>query len=179
MRTAPWWTRALAIAMGLALVGCHHDTMGADQRTMQRFAAEMEQEVARMRPHIIAMRQQSAAQWQHAAAEHARMVNEMLNRMDHIMGEMQRMGSGMMGGMGMHMQDARMGELMGMSAEEHRDMLRLMEELRKDAEKLPSASASEVAERMPPHLDRLEAMLQMMEESAEHMRSMRGMHHGS
>lgn len=172
MRTALLRTRALVIAMGLALVGCNHDPTGADQRTMQRFSAELEQEVARMRPHVAAMRQQPGAQWQHAVAEHAHTVKHMLDRMDEIMEEMQRMGSGMMAGMGMPMQDARMGELMGMSAEEHRDMLRLMEELRKDVEKLPSGSASDVAEWMPPHLERLEAMLQMMEESAEHMRSM-------
>lgn len=179
MFTVPLWTRALIVAMGLALVGCNHHPMGADQRTMQRLAAEMEQEVARMRPHVAAMRQQSAAQWQHTTAEHAHMVRQMLDRMDDIMGEMRRMGGGMKGGMGVQMQDARMGELMGMSAEEHRDMLRLLEELRKDAEKLSSASASVLTEWMPPHLGRLEAMLQMMEESAEHMRSMRGMHHGS
>ena len=94
------------------------------------------------------------------------MVRQMLNRMDEIMGEMQRVDEGMMGGM-------------GMNAEEHRDMLRLMEELWQDAEKLRTASLAGTPEWMPLHLDRLDAMLQMMEHSAEHMRSMHAMHHGS
>jgi Ni,Fe-hydrogenase III large subunit len=174
MITAPRWTRTLTVAMGLALVGCNHDPMSADQKTMQRLAAEVEQEVARMRPHLAALRKQTPAQWEQVATEHARMVRQMLERMESIMGEMQRMGGGMMGGMGMSMQDARMGEMMGMSAEEQRDMLHLMGELRNDVEKF--SSASNLAEWMPSHLDRLEAMLRMMEASAQHMRSMRGMH---
>ena len=176
MRTQPRWIRALAIATGLALAGCSPDPMGADQQTLLRLATELEQEVVRMRPHLAAMRQQSPAQWQRSAEKHAHVVRQMLNRMDEIMGEMQRMGGGMMGGMGMRMQDARMSELLGMNADEHRDMLRLMEELWQDAEKLRTASLSGTPEWMPLHLDRLDAMLQMMEHSAEHMRSMHGMH---
>lgn len=76
----------------------------------------------------------------------------------------------------MAMPHPHMGELMGMSAEVHHDVLRLLDQLRKDVETLPTASASDVAEWMPPHLGRLQLMLQMMEASAEHMRTM---HHGS
>lgn len=179
MRAPPRWTRALAIATGLALAGCSSGPLGADQQTLLRLAEELEQEVIRMRPHLAAMRQQPPAQWQRSAAEHAHVVRQMLNRMDEIMGEMQRVDEGMMGGMGMRMQDAPMSEFMGMNAEEHRDMLRLMEELWQDAEKLRTASLSGTPEWMPLHLDRLDAMLQMMEHSAEHLRSMHSMHHGS
>lgn len=166
--------RALAALLGLALAACDHGSMGADEMSVRRFAAELEQEVARMRPHVAAMRQQSPAQWRADVGEHARRVEQMLERLDRIMGEMQQT-SGMTAGMGTSMGPSGMAEAMGMNAEEHDGMLRLMSQLHADLRQLAAASEADLAERMPPHLDRLETMLQMIETSAERMRSM---HHG-
>jgi hypothetical protein len=80
--------------------------------------------------------------------------------------------------MGMSMDDSRVGAMMGMSAGEHREMLDRMQALRADVERLRSAMLEEMRQRMPEHLDHLEAMVQMMEASAAHMRGMAGMPRG-
>jgi hypothetical protein len=192
MRNRRWIVRtAMALALGGGLAGCGggaeppppaqdtaaatgaagtegmagHD-MGAmhmDPAVMQRHAQEMDSTVAEMRRHVQAMRQAGAAQWHARMGEHAPRVARMLSLLDRQMREMD---------MGMGMDDAHMGEMMGMSAEEHRRMMEEMQALRADVEQLQTASEAEVRQRMPEHLDRLERMLQWMEQSARHMHGM-------
>jgi hypothetical protein len=54
----------------------------------------------------------------------------------------------------------------------HQRMMGEMQALRADVEVLRTASPAVVRERMPAHLQRLEQMLQMMEEMHARMRSM-------
>lgn len=103
--------------------------------------------------------------------EHAGLVTGMLDRMDRRMDEMGQMGGVRMGGMEMGM---GIGE-MGMSAEGRQAMIDQMQALRDDIRQLRVAAPTEIMERMPGHLGRLEEMARMMEQAAAYMRAMGGM----
>lgn len=89
------------------------------------------------------------------------MVAEMLSVIDRQMREMD---------MGMNMSDEHMGEMMGMSGEDHRTMMSEVEALRAEVGQLQTAGQADVAARMPAHLDRIEGLLERMAASADHMR---------
>lgn len=135
--------------------------MQMDPAMMRRHADELDQTASRMRQHIQQMRELSPEQWHERMGEHVAQVSQMLTLMNRQVGEMD---------MGMGMSDEQMGAMMGMSAEEHRQMMEQMRTLRAEVEQLQTASQAEVRARMPAHLERLEEMLRMVEQSAAHMR---------
>jgi hypothetical protein len=137
-------------------------TMAGDHAAMQRHAQEADSMAVAMRAHVERMRASSAEQQHDRIGEHVAQVSRMLNMMDRQMREMDH-GSGM--------DDAHMGEMMGMSADDHRRMMEEMRTIRTEAEQLQVASRAEVSRTMPAHLDRIERMLVMMEASAAHMRA--------
>ena len=137
--------------------------MHMDAAMMERHADEAEEMAEAVRSHVGQMRERSPSEWHDAMGAHATQVSRMLGLMERQMREMD---------MGMGMSDQEMGQMMGMSGEGHRAMQEEMAALRADAERLQTASPDEVVERMPAHLDRLERMVTMMEETAEHMRTM-------
>lgn len=130
---------------------------------MERHADEAERMAGEMRRHVEQMRQRAPAEWHDRMGEHVEQVSGMLSLMNRQMREMD---------MGMGMSDEEMGRMMGMSAEEHRAMREEMEALRGSMEQLQTAPRADVEERMPDHLDRVERMAEMLEESASHMRAM-------
>lgn len=138
------------------------ESMGA---MMRRHAVEADSMVDAMRSHVEEMSQQAPAQWHARMGEHVGMVSRMLTLMSTQMDEMD---------MGMDMSDERMGEMMGMSGAEHREMMNEMRALRTDLEQLQVASREEVAGRMPDHLERLDRVLEMMDDAADHMESVTG-----
>jgi adenylosuccinate synthase len=168
--------RSLVVGLiaGLALAACDRSPMGSDQEMMQGWVEELARDASQMRLHVHTMRQLPPEALHAWVDGHASLVTEMLDRMDGRMAEMRRTGGmGMSGmGMGMAMSDTQMGAAMGMNEEEHQGMLDLMQTLRSEVERLRTAPAAEVMERMPEHLDRLDAMVRMMEQSAARMRSM-------
>lgn len=129
---------------------------------MRRHAEEADSMAAAMRERVIEMRNLTAGQWHERMGEHVGQMSPMLNLMNRQMREMD---------MGMGMSDEQMGQMMGMSGEEHRRMMDEMQALRSDLERLQTASRDEVQQRMSEHLDRMERMAEMMEQSATHMRS--------
>lgn len=135
--------------------------MAMDTAVMRRHATEMDSLVNSMRAHIAAMRQVPANEWHTRMPEHAPMVAEMLSVIDRQMREMD---------MGMNMSDEHMGEMMGMSGEDHRTMMSEVEALRAEVGRLQTAGQADVAARMPAHLDRIEGLLERMAASADHMR---------
>jgi hypothetical protein len=137
-------------------------TMAGDHAAMQRHAQEADSMAVAMRAHVDRMRASSAEQQHDRIGEHVAQVSRMLNMMDRQMREMDH-GSGM--------DDAHMGEMMGMSVDDHRRMMEEMRTIRTEAEQLQVASRAEVSRTMPAHLDRIERMLVMMEASAAHMRA--------
>jgi hypothetical protein len=132
--------------------GMHH---GHDAGMMQRHAEEAGKMVAEMRGHLEQMRQLTPPQQHERMAEHATRVAAMLSMMDRHMREM---GSN----------HGQMAQMMGMHAEQHRRATEAMQVLRTELEQLQSAPVSELAARMPAHLDRLAEMLPMMEQCASH-----------
>jgi hypothetical protein len=130
---------------------------------MQRHAQEADAMAASIREHVQEMRQLQPEQWHERMGEHVGQVSRMLGLMNRQMREMD---------MGMGMGDEEMGRMMGMTGEEHRRMMEDMQALRAEVEALQTASRDEVRERMPAHLDRLDRMADMMEESARAMRDM-------
>lgn len=139
------------------------DGMSMDREMMRRHAQEADSMASVMRQHVDRMRQLSPEQWHDRMGEHVGQASQMLGLMNRQMREMD---------MGMGMSDEQMGQMMGMSGEEHRGMMEEMRALRTDLEQLQTASPEQVRDRMPAHLDRLERMVETMEASAEHMRSM-------
>jgi len=139
-----------------------HDMAGmhVDAAAMHRHAQEADSMAAAMRAHVQQLRQLSAEEQHARIGEHVAQVSRMLSLIDRHMREMDH-GTGMDG--------AHMGEMMGMSAEEHRQMMEQMRTLRSEAERLQTASRAEVRQLMPEHLDRLDGMVRMMEQSAAHM----------
>lgn len=135
--------------------------MAMDAAMMQRHAAEMDSLVNSMRAHVAEMRQAPPSEWHARMTEHAPMVAEMLSVIDRQMREMD---------MGMNMSDEHMGEMMGMSGEDHRAMIAEVEALRAEVGQLQTAGQADVAARMPAHLDRIEGLLERMAASADHMR---------
>ena len=166
------WTLGGALLLVLAVAGCDRNPMDTDREMMRRWAEELDRDASQLREHIATMRQLAPEQWHTRMDEHAGLLTGMLDRMYRRMGEIGQMG-GMGMGMGMRMGDA--GRMMGMSAEGHQEMHDLMEALRDDIEQLRAAAPTGMMERMPGHLDRLEEMARMMEESAAHMQLMGGM----
>jgi hypothetical protein len=134
--------------------------MHVDPAMMQRHVQEADSMATAMRTHIQQMRQLSAEEQHVRIGEHVGHVSRMLSMMDRHMREM---------GHGTGMDDAPMGEMMGMSPEEHRRMMEQMRTLRSETERLQTASQAEVRRQMPEHLDRLEDTVRMMEQSAAHM----------
>lgn len=132
---------------------------------MRRHAVEIDSMVDVMRPHVEELSQQAPAQWHARMGEHVGRVSRMLTLVSRQMDEM---------GMGMDMSDQRLGQMMGMNGAEHREMMNEMRALRTDLEQLQVASREEVAARMPDHLERLDRVLQMMEDAADHMDSVTG-----
>lgn len=137
--------------------------MQAGMADMQRHAEEADSVSSAMREHVRQMRALAPGQWHDRMGEHVTRVSGMLAMMNRHMGEMD---------MGMGMGDDEMGRMMGMTGEEHRRMMEDMQALRADLEQLQTASREQVRERMPDHFDRLERMVEMLGESAEHMGSM-------
>ena len=129
---------------------------------MQRHAQEADSMASQIRQHIQQMRQLSPEQQHERMGEHVAEVSQMLSLMNRQMREMD---------MGMGMSDEQMGQMMGMSGEEHRQMMQQMQTIRTDVEQLQTAGPADVRNRMPEHLDRLERAVQMVEQSAQHMRS--------
>lgn len=134
--------------------------MSMDPAAMQRHAVEMDSMATELRAHIAQMRQLPPAQWHARMNEHAPLVAQMLGMMERQMREMD---------MGMGMDAAHMGEMMGMSGAEHETMLQEMTALRTEAGQLQTATPEEVSAQMPAHLERLERMIEIMETSADHM----------
>jgi hypothetical protein len=130
---------------------------------MRRHAEEMEAAVERMETQIENMHEAGADRWYELTVTHVREVSGFLSLMRRQMREMD---------MGMEMGDDHMGEMMGMSGAEHRQMMTHMEEVGRDLERLQVGSREEVRTLMPEHLDRLEHLVEMAERSAEHMGSM-------
>lgn len=130
---------------------------------MQRHAQELGEMTDRTRQHIQQMRQLFPEQQHERMGEHVAQVSQMLGLVNRQMREMD---------MGMGMTDEQMGQMMGMTGEEHRRMMNDVEALRADVEQLQTASLAQVRQRMPEHLNRLERTTQMLEESAQAMRSM-------
>jgi hypothetical protein len=169
-----WMTATLAFAVTLAACGGGGEPhamedrhqgmegMQMDHGAMQRHAEELDRTTAQVRQHVGQMRQLPPEQQQERMGEHARQVSQMLGLVNRQMREMDH---------GMGMDDDHMGEMMGMTGEEHRRMMDEMGTLRAEAEQLQVAPLAEVRQRMPAHLDRLEQFTAMMERSAEHMRA--------
>jgi hypothetical protein len=152
--------------------GAPQDMAGMhDEGMMQRHAEEARAMGERMRGHIRDMRALPAAEWHDHAAHHAGEVAALLSLMTRHMREMDM-------GMGMGHDDGHMGEMMGHSAEEHAQMMEQMRLLREDTEALQVASAAEVRQRMPAHLERLERVVAMMEQAGEYMAGAGGGHGG-
>jgi len=132
-----------------------------DDATMRRNAAEMDSMVVEMRQHVQEMRAETPGEWHARMDQHAPRVSSMLGMMERQVREMD---------MGMNMSDGHMGQMMGISQEEYRQMMEEMRILRGEVEELQTAPEATVRERMPAHLDRLERVNTMMERSAAHMR---------
>jgi outer membrane murein-binding lipoprotein Lpp len=165
-----------AVLVGLGLSACsqmsepehgmdesHHASSagasqhGHDAATMQRHAAEAKQMEERMRTHLQQMRGLSTQQQHARMGEHASAVGQMLSMMDRHMREM-GMGTG----------HTHMGQMMGMSRAQHDQMMKEMQALRAELERLQTLPAAEVGRQMPAHLDRLERMLPMLQQCAGH-----------
>lgn len=134
--------------------------MSMDPATMQRHAAEMDSMTAELRTHVAELRQLPQDQWHSRMDQHAPLVARMLGMMERQMREMD---------MGMSMDAGHMGDMMGMTGEEHEAMLGEMTALRTEAGQLQTATPEDVRALMPGHLERLERMIEIMESSAEHM----------
>lgn len=135
-------------------------TMAMDPAAMQRHAVEMDSMATELRAHVAELRQLPPDQWHARMDQHAPLVARMLGMMERQMREMD---------MGMGMDAAHMGEMMGMSGAEHETMLQEMTALRTEVGQLQTATPEEVRAQMPAHLERLERMVEVMEASAEHM----------
>lgn len=146
-----------------AMTGQDMGTMPVDSAMMQRHAAEMDSIVVELRAHVAGMRQLAPGEWHARMERHAPLVARLLGMMERQMSEMD---------MGMNMDAAHMGAMMGMSADEHGAMLQGLAALRADVEQLQTATRADVQAQMPPHLDRLERMVEVLEQSADHMGSM-------
>jgi hypothetical protein len=136
--------------------------MHGDTAAMRRHAEEADSVAREMRAHLQEMRALDPAARHDRIGDHTTRVARMLSMMDRHMREM---------GMGPGMDHGQMGEMMGMSAADHERMDAEMSAVRAEAEALQRASRDEVRERLPAHLDRLEALVSMMERAAASMRS--------
>jgi hypothetical protein len=146
-----------------AMAGHDMGTMPMDSAMMQRHAAEMDSMAVELRAHVAGMRQLAPGEWHARMNRHAPLVARMLGMMERQMSEMD---------MGMNMDAAHMGAMMGMSADEHGTMLQGLDALRAEVEHLQTATRADVQAQMPAHLDRLERMVEVLEQSADHMGSM-------
>jgi hypothetical protein len=144
-----------------------HAGMAMDSAAMQRHALEADSVVRAMRQHADQLRQLPPAEWPVRMNDHVARVAGMLAIMDRHMREMN---------MGMGSDQEHMSAMMGMTAEDHTAMMADMTALRADAETLQTATAAQVTQLMPAHLDRLERMLSMMERGAAHMGTGTNMH---
>lgn len=153
---------AVATSGGGAPAAMQHDMAGMrmDPAVMQQHAQEADSATAVMRSHIQQVRQLSAEEQHARIGEHVSQVSRMLSLMDRHMREMNH---------DMEMHDAHIGEMVGMSGGEHHQMMEEMHLLRAEAEQLQIASQAEVGQLMPAHLDRLDGMVRMVEQSAGHM----------
>jgi hypothetical protein len=187
MKADTWMVRtSMLVLLGLALAACGMDSgdpaaahrsasdhaaaggaaghgmggMHMASSAMQRHVRDAEAMLAVMRPHLQEMRQLTAAQQHDRMQEHVVLVSRMLGMMEQHMREM---------GHGMETDHEHMSGAMGMSAEDHRQMMEQMRTLRSQIERLQTASRAEVGQRMPQHLEHLDQMLRHMENGAGHM----------
>jgi len=185
MREKRVWKLVGAAVVAVALTACPEPGAGPDDRTvdadrngmqmdgmqgmdmdhgaMQRHAEELDEATDRMRAHLQEIGSAPPAEWPERVDGHVREVSGFLSLMRRQMREMD---------MGMGMDHEHMGEMMGMGAHEHHQMMEDMEALRAELESLQVASPAEVRDQMPEHLYRLERVVGMAEQSAEHMGSM-------
>lgn len=180
MNRAPLWTVALVAAFGVGISACDgrgEQTPGDVQRDlpidepiggvpgmdamMQRHAQDADAMASAMRKQIRQMRELPPEQWHDHMSEHVTQVSQMLSLMTRTMRKLDA-DTGL--------SDEEIGRMLGMSGEEHRRMLEAMRTLRTDLDELQTASRDELRERMPNHLDALERMTRMMDESAAAMR---------
>jgi hypothetical protein len=142
--------------------GAGPGAMGMDPAMMERYSQGMDSTAAEMRRHVQEMRAAPPEQWHARMQERAPQATEMLGMMDrHMRGT----------AMGMGMTQEQMAARMGMSAEERSQMLDEIQALREEAERFRTAPEAEVRQQMPAHLDRMERMIQRMEQAAAQMRT--------
>lgn len=128
--------------------------MQMDSAMMRRHMQEADSMMARVRADVEEMRRLSPEQWQARLPDHLSMMDSMHAMMQRHMSEE--------GGAMQHHQ--HMGEGMGMSGEMHGRMMGELQAIHAETDALRDASSAEVRERMPAHLERIERMLQMMEQ---------------
>jgi hypothetical protein len=150
------------------MTGMAHDGMGmgmhGDTAAMRRHADEAEAAAREMRAHLDEMRALEPAARHERIGDHTQRVAGLLSLMDRHMREM---------GMSPDMDHGQMGEMMGMSGEDHERMGAEMRAVRAEAEALQRASRDEVRQQLPAHLDRVEGLVGMMERAAASMRTRR------
>lgn len=132
---------------------------GMETTDMSRHSQEADSMAAVVREHVAQMRGLNPMAWHDRMGEHVGQVSQMLALINRQMREMDMGGS---------MSHEQMGEMMGMTAEEHDRMMTDMQELRSTLEELQTASPEEVGERMPGHLERLEGMADLLSGSGAH-----------
>jgi hemerythrin len=136
--------------------------MPMDSAMLRRHMLEEDTMMARMRADVVQMRRLSPDQWPAHMPAHLAVMDAMFAMMQRHMSEE-----------GAAMQQHHMGRGMGMHREMHQRMMGEMQALHSDAEFLRHASPAEMRQRMPAHLDRLDRMLQMMQQMHTQMPGMR------
>jgi hypothetical protein len=131
-----------------------------DPAHRERLAAELEAAAAATKAHVYEMRGLLPSEWRAEMEDHVHQVRGLLDLVDRQMREMD-----------VGMDDARVGDLMGMTADEHRRTMDDMQALRTEAEALRAASEADLRDRMPVHLSRLARFVQQMEQAAAHLRA--------
>lgn len=169
-------SRALVAALLLVVMGCERreearagaalrgDTAvtaaaQADPEMLRRHAVEAEQMVAETREHLGFMWRLPPREVPGHAGEHARRVEALVETIERQTREMDR---------GMGMGEARMGEMMGIRADQYRLLREEMQIARAEAAELQTASEPQVREQLRGHLDRLARILDTLEASAAH-----------
>lgn len=137
-------------------------TMPVDADMMRRHAAEMDSMANALRSHVAEMRQLPQAQWHARMDRHAPLVARMLGMMERQIREMD---------MGMNMDAGHMGAMMGMTGAEYQAMQSELAALRTEVGQLQTAAPADVRTQMPTHLDRLERVIDILAQTAQHMES--------
>ncbi len=132
------------------------DRMEVEPEMAERHAEEVEEMAAEVRTHITRFRARPPVEQHARVSEHVFVVERMVGLMDRQMQELQLHAP---------LDESELAAMMGMSLKEHRALLEGMAALRSEAEDLEEASLEELGERMPTHLDRLEAMVTTLEDT--------------